>query len=456
MTRTHSSHVSLGSTVPAQTPPSRTTPTEPRNYGSYNSQTAVNATTAELLRKQEELEKKARELERRERELESHSLGPGASRQNNWPPLPSFCPVGPCFYQDINVEISQQFQRTVTIMYYFWMFSTCTMAFNLISSMAMFFVDPKSGVGLGLAILWGLLFTPCSFVCWYRPVYKAFRSDSSFNFFVFFFVFFAQVVVYVIMTIGIPGWGFSGWIVSLSALNSSVPVGAIMMINAILFTAQTAMGVVLLKKALRCTVKMAEAAEEPQHRFFCHCCKCETNPKLPDFICPRCDSGFIEEVAEDSSLLQSSTSAANEDSNSLFPELWQLLFMERSALLSHPPSSESQSEDSEQVSTSQSQSPPESPVAAEAREPESSSRPEQEPSSRPEQRPAVEGIVQQFLAGLFANSGNPGVAPAALSSMLQLYSSPGDYAWVREVWMLLSQSCWDSWKAQVHHLQKRR
>lgn len=35
---------------------------------------------------------------------------------------------------------------------------------------------------------------------------------------------------------------------SLSALNTSVPVGAIMMINAILFTAQTAMGVVLLKK----------------------------------------------------------------------------------------------------------------------------------------------------------------------------------------------------------------
>ncbi|XP_056154320.1 secretory carrier-associated membrane protein 3 isoform X1 [Lampris incognitus] len=235
--------------VPAQTPPSRTTPTEPRNYGSYNSQqTVVNATTAELLRKQEELEKKARELERRERELESHSLGSGASRQNNWPPLPSFCPVGPCFYQDIHLEISQTFQRTVTVMYYFWMFSACTLLLNLISSLAMFCVDPTGGVGLGLAILWALIFTPCSFVCWYRPVYKAFRSDSSFNFFAFFFIFFAQVITYVIMTIGIPGWGFSGWIVSLAALNTSVPVGVIMMINAVLFTAQTAMGVVLLKK----------------------------------------------------------------------------------------------------------------------------------------------------------------------------------------------------------------
>ncbi|XP_076610971.1 E3 ubiquitin-protein ligase RNF115 [Chaetodon auriga] len=174
---------------------------------------------------------------------------------------------------------------------------------------------------------------------------------------------------------------------------------------------------------------MAEAAGAQQHRFFCHCCKCETNPKLPDFVCPRCDSGFIEEVAEDSSLLQDSTSVASEDSNPLFSELWQLLFMERSALLSHPPSSESDPDDSEQVPAGQSRPSPVSPGAGEAREPESPSQPEQERPPRPEQRPAVEGIVQQFLAGLFANSGNPGAAPAALSSMLQLYANPGDYAW---------------------------
>lgn len=27
--------------------------------------------------------------------------------------------------------------------------------------------------------------------------------------------------------------------------------------------------------------KMAEAAAVPPHRFFCHCCKGEVNPKLP-------------------------------------------------------------------------------------------------------------------------------------------------------------------------------
>ncbi|XP_020495928.1 E3 ubiquitin-protein ligase RNF115 isoform X2 [Labrus bergylta] len=175
---------------------------------------------------------------------------------------------------------------------------------------------------------------------------------------------------------------------------------------------------------------MAEAADTPQHRFFCHCCKCETNPKLPDLVCSTCDSGFIEEVAEDSSLLQDSASSSSEVSNSsLFSELWQLLFMERSALLSNPPSSESDPVDGDHISAGQSCPSQAMPGAVEATEQEFSSPPEQERPSRPEQRPAVEGIVQQFLSGLFANNGNPGAAPAALSSMLQLYGNPGDYAW---------------------------
>ncbi|MFT7812477.1 secretory carrier-associated membrane protein 3 [Arapaima gigas] len=236
--------------APSQSPPNKSTPTEPRNYGSYNTQvtTSLNATTAELLKKQEELERKARELERRERELDSHALGPGATRRNNWPPLPTFCPVGPCFYQDITVEISQQFQRTVLIMYYFWIFSAFALLYNFICCLAQFCVATSTGMGLGLAIIWVLLFTPCSFICWYRPVYKAFRSDSSFNFFAFFFIFFAQVVLYVLMTIGIPNWGFSGWISGLAILKTNKVVGVMMLLCAVFFTAQAVMGVILLKK----------------------------------------------------------------------------------------------------------------------------------------------------------------------------------------------------------------
>uniref|UniRef100_A0A0E9SVW6 RING-type E3 ubiquitin transferase n=1 Tax=Anguilla anguilla TaxID=7936 RepID=A0A0E9SVW6_ANGAN len=43
---------------------------------------------------------------------------------------------------------------------------------------------------------------------------------------------------------------------------------------------------------------MAEAPLRPS-RFFCHRCSAEISPRLPDYTCPQCDSGFIEELPEE-------------------------------------------------------------------------------------------------------------------------------------------------------------
>ena len=46
--------------------------------------------------------------------------------------------------------------------------------------------------------------------------------------------------------------------------------------------------------------KMAEAAvqEQPQTKCYCHQCRKEIYPKLPDYICPTCSGGFIEDLSE--------------------------------------------------------------------------------------------------------------------------------------------------------------
>ncbi|KAM4690047.1 protein ENTREP3-like [Rhinophrynus dorsalis] len=258
--------------APANIPPApaakKTSPTEPKNYGSYGTQESTAAATADLLRRQEELNRKAEELDRRERELQNAALGTSALRQNNWPPLPSFCPVKPCFYQDITVEIPQDFQKTVSIMYYLWMCSTGTLLLNFLACLAWFCVDSGEGSGFGLAILWALLFTPCSFVCWYRPLYKAFRSDSSFNFFVFFFIYFVQDVLYVLQAIGIPGWGFSGWISALTVLkNGSVGVSVLMMIVSILLTTNAVLGIVMLKRIHSIYRRTGASFQKAQEEF---------------------------------------------------------------------------------------------------------------------------------------------------------------------------------------------
>nr|XP_038025363.1 secretory carrier-associated membrane protein 1-like isoform X1 [Anas platyrhynchos] len=220
---------------------------------------------AELLKRQEELERKAAELDRREREMQG--LNQQRGRKNNWPPLPENFPVGPCFYQDFSVDIPVEFQKTVKIMYYLWMFHTVTLFLNIFGCLAWFYIDATRGVDFGLSILWFLLFTPCSFVCWYRPLYGAFRSDSSFRFFVFFFVYICQFAVHVLQAAGFQRWGNCGWISSLTGLNKSIPVGIMMIIIAALFTASAVISLVMFKKVHGLYRTTGASFEKAQQEF---------------------------------------------------------------------------------------------------------------------------------------------------------------------------------------------
>uniref|UniRef100_H3C8V7 Secretory carrier-associated membrane protein n=1 Tax=Tetraodon nigroviridis TaxID=99883 RepID=H3C8V7_TETNG len=130
-----------------------------------------------------------------------------------------------------------EYQRVCKMLYYLWMLNCVTLFLNVLACLAFFIRDSNQGVDFGLSILWFILFTPCSFLCWYRPVYKAFRTDSSV----------CQVAIFVIQAVGIPDWGNSGWVTALSSLRTNKAVGAIMIIVAILFTFCATLSVVLLK-----------------------------------------------------------------------------------------------------------------------------------------------------------------------------------------------------------------
>ncbi|XP_013200817.1 secretory carrier-associated membrane protein 1 [Amyelois transitella] len=205
-----------------------------------------NFTTADFQRRQEELERKAEELARREAELRAGSAG----RRNNWPPLPTFCPVQPCFYQDINVDIPLEFQRVVRHLYHLWMFHALVLALNIIGAMSLMFVDQGFTI-FGLSILYFVLLTPFSFICWYRPIYKAFRSDSSFNFMVFFFIFLFQIIITLVQSIGFSDGGSCGLITSINAFKVNVAVGIITMLVTIGFITCVVADVMLLTKVHR-------------------------------------------------------------------------------------------------------------------------------------------------------------------------------------------------------------
>lgn len=125
-----------------------------------------------------------------------------SERVNNFPPLPKFLRIKPCFYQNIEEEIPSPHQQLVRRVYTLWMsgclFHKCsptlytfycplliscplssavysgTLCLNVIGCIA-WWAGGGSATNFGFSLLWLILFSPCSYTCWFRPLYKAFR-----------------------------------------------------------------------------------------------------------------------------------------------------------------------------------------------------------------------------------------------------------------------------------------
>ncbi|XP_030382391.1 secretory carrier-associated membrane protein 1 [Scaptodrosophila lebanonensis] len=207
--------------------------------------TSLQITSEELQRRQEELDRKAAELDRREQQLQGN-----VPQLNNWPPLPAnFC-VKPCFYQDFEVEIPPEFQKLVKHLYYIWMFYTMTLCANIIGGLILLFNEGNIS-NFFLAIFYTVLFAPASYVCWFRPAYKAFRNDSSFNFMVFFFVYFFQTIYTVVQAIGFKQLGYCGFITAISQFQGtagSIIAGLLLLIIAFCFALTAAANVLMITK----------------------------------------------------------------------------------------------------------------------------------------------------------------------------------------------------------------
>ncbi|KFQ39616.1 Secretory carrier-associated membrane protein 2, partial [Mesitornis unicolor] len=274
-------------TTPATQPSGHSQPAVLQTSVEPTPQAVAAAAQAGLLQQQAELERKAAELEKKERELQSNaaSINP---RQNNWPPLPRKCPIKPCFYQDFSADIPADYQRICKMLYYLWMLHSITLLLNLLACLAWFTVETQRGVDFGLSILWFILFTPCAFLCWYRPIYKAFRQVLSFSFFVFFFIFFCQIAIYIIQALlGRPllpplhlvlptecspcsprsPLSGSGWIAALSELHGNLAVAVIMMVVAGFFTLCAVLSLFLLKQVHSLYRRTGASFQRAQEEF---------------------------------------------------------------------------------------------------------------------------------------------------------------------------------------------
>ena len=72
-----------------------------------------------------------------------------------------------------------EFQKVVRYLYYLWVANAGLLLANMLVGMFYMTAGGDYGQTFGLSLIYFFIFTPASFLCWYRPVYKAFRYSYT-------------------------------------------------------------------------------------------------------------------------------------------------------------------------------------------------------------------------------------------------------------------------------------
>lgn len=192
-------------------------PNEPPSYSE-----TIAKDYEELARREQELETRSQMLHMREtQQLRSppnwNQVQPPPP-EHNWPPLPPCCPIQPCFYQDINVEIPNEYQIHVRYLYYLWIFHGILYTCNMLVGLLYLFAGGDHGKFFGFAFIYWILFVPLSYLFWFRTAYKAFKNNSSVYMKTMFIVLSCQIFLCAIHFLGIGGSGSSGLIIGYNIL----------------------------------------------------------------------------------------------------------------------------------------------------------------------------------------------------------------------------------------------
>nr|XP_043612309.1 secretory carrier-associated membrane protein 3-like [Erigeron canadensis] len=186
-------------------------------------------TPAKLKKKQKELEAKEAELNKREEILRQKEAAVARAgvviRPKNWP---SFYPL---VHHDIAGDIPLHLQKIQYVAYATLLGVPISLLWNLITSIAIL-VSDSAGIYIFFSAIYFLLGPPGAFYFWYRPLYRAFKTNNGMNFGCFFFNYAYHIVFFTFAAIGprilFTGLHFAGILNALKLLSDKHPVLAIM------------------------------------------------------------------------------------------------------------------------------------------------------------------------------------------------------------------------------------
>ncbi|AQK45858.1 Secretory carrier-associated membrane protein 4 [Zea mays] len=180
-------------------------PTEPVGFGGASRGDAVvdvpletmgdsRSKVKELSSWESDLKRREADIKRREEALKNAGV---PMEEKNWPP---FFPI---IHHDIANEIPANVQKLQYLAFASWLGIVLCLSWNFVAVIVCWIKEGDSKLFF-LATIYALLGIPLSYLIWYRPLYRAMRTNSAFSFGWFFLCYLIHIGFCIIAAIAPP------------------------------------------------------------------------------------------------------------------------------------------------------------------------------------------------------------------------------------------------------------
>ncbi|KAM7490997.1 hypothetical protein LguiA_033918 [Lonicera macranthoides] len=199
-------------------------------------------------KKEKELAEWEADLKRRERDIKRRedavSTAGVPSDNKNWPP---FFPI---IHHDIANEIPVHAQRLQYLAFASWLGIVLCLVFNVVAVTVCWIRG--GGVRIFfLATIYALLGCPLSYVLWYRPLYRAMRTDSALKFSWFFLFYLLHIGFCIFAAIAPPivfrGKSLTGILAAIDVFSDHILVGIFYLVGFGLFCLESLLSLWVLQ-----------------------------------------------------------------------------------------------------------------------------------------------------------------------------------------------------------------
>ncbi|KAJ0017181.1 hypothetical protein Pint_10706 [Pistacia integerrima] len=257
-------YTTSGSVPPAAN--SRLSPLPPEPVGfNYDRDAPIDIpldSATDLKKKEKELQAKEAELKRREQEVrrkeEAAARAGIVLEEKNWPP---FFPI---IHHDIANEIPIHLQRLQYVAFATFLGLVLCLFWNVIAVTTAWIKGEGVKIWF-LAIIYFIAGVPGAYVLWYRPLYRAFRTESALKFGWFFLFYLLHIGFCIVAAVAPPiffkGKSLTGILPAIDVLSGHALVGIFYFVGFGLFVVETLVSIWVIQQVYMYFRGSGKAAE---------------------------------------------------------------------------------------------------------------------------------------------------------------------------------------------------